>query len=228
MGIPQHYSREIPQRCDALLNELLPVVEGGLKADDRFGGPLKTTFLLALATPMVILPVERIFKRIAFNDTGVADDREIDEALVDSVEPVLGKEHSFGKAPFGSGAWAYISSAEPFNVGQPWADDLLGRFDTAAAREAARCAPTWRILQDLRNALAHGGVTYLDADGRTSYGGAEMLAFAGAVTKGHKVIGLNLLRVHKNDFRAFLSAWATWLAEVGVDEALGEAPPLAA
>jgi hypothetical protein len=95
MGIPQHYSRDVPQRCEALIEELLPIVEGGLRADAKFGGPLKTTLLLALATPMVVLPVERIFKRVAFNDPGVADDRGIDEALARGVKSVLGEDHAF-------------------------------------------------------------------------------------------------------------------------------------
>lgn len=228
MGIPQHYSREVPQRCEALIEELLPIVEGGLRADAKFGGPLKTTLLLALATPMIVLPVERIFKRVAFNDPGVADDREIDEALARGVKSVLGEDHAFGGAPFGSGRWTYAEKVGPFNVGQQWPEELLDHLGTEAAREAAGRAPTWRILQDLRNALAHGGVAYLDADGRASAGAAEMLGFAGAVTKGHNVVGLNVLRVHKDDFRSFLSAWAAWLTEVGVAEALGDTPPLAA
>lgn len=228
MGIPQHYSRELPQRCEALIEELLPIVEGGLRADAKFGGALKTTLLLALATPMVVLPVERIFKRVAFNDPGMADDREFDEALARGVESVLGEDQAFGRAPFGSGQWTYAEKVDPFNVGQRWPGELLNYLDTDAARDAARHAPTWRILQDLRNALAHGGVAYLGSDGRASEGAAEMLGFAGAVTKGPKVVGLNVLRVHKDDFRSILSAWAAWLAEAWLAEALGDTPPLAA
>jgi len=228
MGIPQHYSREVPQRCDALIEELLPIVEAGLEADAAFGGPLKTTFLLALATPMIVLPVERVFKRVAFNDSGVADDREIDEALDQGVQAVLDQDQAFGDAPFGFGRWTYAEMVEPFNVGQHWPEKVLRKLGGDDARVAAQRTPAWRILQDLRNALAHGGVAYLDANGQASFGAAEMLGFAGAVMKGHKVVGLNVLRVHKDDFRSFLSAWATWLREVGVADALGEKPPLAA
>jgi hypothetical protein len=228
MGIPQHYSRDVPQRCDALIEELLPIVEAGLAADAAFGGPLKTTFLLALATPMIVLPVERVFKRIAFNESGVADDREIDGALDQGVQAVLDQDHAFGDAPFGFGRWAYAEMVEPFNVGQHWPGDVLRQLSGDDARVAAQRAPAWRVLQDLRNALAHGGVAYLDANGRASSGAAEMLGFAGAVMKGHKVVGLNVLRVEKEDFRSFLSAWATWLREVGVSDALGDSPPLAA
>lgn len=228
MGIPQHYSREIPQRCDALIEELIPIVERGLGADAAFGGPLKTTLLLALATPMIVLPVERIFKRVAFGDSGVAGDRAIDEALAQGVHAVLQGDHAFGDTPFGSGGWAYAGTVEPFNVGKRWPEELLRRLDGKDARVAAQCAPAWRVLQDLRNALAHGGVAYLDADGRASHGAAEMLGFAGAVMKGHRVVSLNVLRIQKDDFRSFLSAWATWLRDVGVADALSDRPPLAA
>lgn len=228
MGIPQHYSRDVPQRCEALINELLPIVEGGLLADAIFGGPLKTTLLLALATPMVVLPVERMFKRVAFNDHGVADDRELDEKLAQAVMTVLGDDHAFGDAPFGREDWRYAPKVEPFNVGHRWPDELSRHLHAEDARSAAQRAPTWRVLQDLRNALAHGGVTYLDEDGQASLGAAEMLGFAGAITKGHEVVALNVLRVHKDDFRAFLSAWANWLADVGVADALGDDPPLTA
>jgi hypothetical protein len=43
--------------------------------------------------------------------------------------------------------------------------------------------PAVRVLTDLRNALAHGGIAYLDERGRQTDGQAAMLAFVGAVMK---------------------------------------------
>ncbi len=49
----------------------------------------------------------------------------------------------------------------------------------------------FQILTDLRNALAHGGIAYLDEKGRQTDSQAAMLAFAGAVMKkGHVTVWL--------------------------------------
>ena len=49
--IPEHYARDIVERCDSLIESLLPVVMRD--SDTRFGGPLGTTFLTAMSTPMI-------------------------------------------------------------------------------------------------------------------------------------------------------------------------------
>ena len=86
-----------------------------------------------------------------------------------------------------------------------------------------------RFLLDLRNALAHGGIAYLDAYGRQARGGsAAMLAFAGTVQENRRLVGLNTLRVSEDDFCSFLMAWADWLARTPIREALDSLDPLAA
>jgi hypothetical protein len=49
--IPAHYSRDIVRRCQSLIRNLRPVIKQGQPGDGEFGGPLDTTFLLAMATP---------------------------------------------------------------------------------------------------------------------------------------------------------------------------------
>ena len=78
------------------------------------------------------------------------------------------------------------------------------------------------MLTDLRNALAHGGIAYLDARGRQTDGQAAMLAFVGAVMKGGRITGANVLRIGEGDYREFLKAWASWLRLAGVTTALNE------
>jgi hypothetical protein len=78
------------------------------------------------------------------------------------------------------------------------------------------------VLTDLRNALAHGGIAYLDAQGRQTDGQAAMLAFVGAVMKGGRITGVNVLRVGERDYRQFLAAWASWLRQAGVTAALNQ------
>jgi hypothetical protein len=78
------------------------------------------------------------------------------------------------------------------------------------------------VLTDLRNALAHGGIAYLDERGGQTDGQAAMLAFVGAVMKGGRITGVNVLRIGERDYRVFLAAWASWLRQVGVTAALNE------
>ena len=64
MGRPTHYSSEIPIRCQALIAMLRDKVQEESDPDGRWGGPLRTTFLVAMATPMVVLPIERHLPRM--------------------------------------------------------------------------------------------------------------------------------------------------------------------
>jgi transcriptional regulator with XRE-family HTH domain len=88
--------------------------------------------------------------------------------------------------------------------------------------KAAMEAPAVHVLTDLRNALAHGGIAYLDERGRQTGGEAAMMAFVGAVMKGNRITAANVLRVGEQDYRKFLSAWASWLRRSGVSAALTE------
>lgn len=217
-------------RCEAGIRHLLPKIAEGLPDDARFGGPLRTTFLLAMATPMIVLPVERIFKP---GDPGAAragDDRNLDPALAKELAGVLGNNRSFGDAPFVErGAWSYVQAYAPFNTAGAWPDELLEALSAPQAFEAAHNAPARRVLLDLRNALAHGGVAYLDEDGRNSTAQAAMFAFVSARAKDRQITGLNILRVHEDAFAAFLSAWTEWLGRRRrVLDALNESAPVAA
>lgn len=87
----------------------------------------------------------------------------------------------------------------------------------------------------LRNAMSHGGVSYLDAEGRSyDVGSAEMLAFVSATypkyPKGHVLedrrdtsqppLELKVLRITEAGFREFLSLWMDWLKASGLSQAL--------
>lgn len=228
--IPEHYSRDIAQRCQSLIRELRPVVQRGLAGDRQFGGPLGTTFLLALATPMIVLPIERIFKPAEAGAAQAGDDRELDPALADEVADVLGPARTFGAAPFAvHGHWTYVSGYRPFNIADTWPADLLQDLAAPDACARASDAPAARILRDLRNGLAHGGIAYLDADGRQTDRPAAMLAFAGTRTdRSRRLVGLNILRISEDDFCSFLMAWADWLSQPRLRTMLNRLDPLAA
>jgi hypothetical protein len=89
---------------------------------------------------MVVLPVERIFKQ-KNGTAGGADDRFLDAGLAARVDHVLGDGKTFVQAPFGKlGGWARATSG-PFNIAQPWDQELLDRLGRPEAEQAAREAP---------------------------------------------------------------------------------------
>ncbi|WP_296164716.1 hypothetical protein [uncultured Brevundimonas sp.] len=224
MGRPRHYSAEIPARCQALIEMLGTAVEEASDPNGRWGGPLKTTFLMAMATPMIALPIERIFKPARDNHEGVADDRELDPDLSGQVAHELGPARPFGSAPFFErGAWAYIPTIGPFNVAGDWPARALVPLRSAAAAEAAAEAPARVILLALRNALSHGGVTYLDRNGGHADYATHMLGFASLARARHPE--LRLLRVGVPEFETFLRLWANWLSSAGVIDQLERRGP---
>lgn len=217
MGRPLHYSAEVPARCVDLIEKYGPLIEADKQ--ERWGGPLKTTFLLAMATPMLILPMERIFKALE-GSAGPADDVALDPSLDARVKQVFAPEQTFGAAPFWKdGGWRYVPNWEPFNVGAGWPPGLLDTLGENEAEYVARRAPARNILTCLRNALAHGGVTYLDSDGRQAQFDTHMLGFASWAVRG-KSPRLAVLRVTVPGFEAFLKEWASWLKNAGVADRL--------
>ncbi|MBA3640240.1 MAG: hypothetical protein M3451_01355 [Chloroflexota bacterium] len=85
--------------------------------------------------------------------------------------------------------------------------ELLQSLSEPQAAKDAMDASAARIVTDLRNALAHGGVAYLDEAGHQTGGQAAMLAFVGSVMKKGRITSVNVLRVHEHDYREFLAAW---------------------
>jgi hypothetical protein len=201
----ERYARDIVERCETLIESFLPVViQDPAK---RFGGPLGTTFLVAMSTPMILLPIERMLKPAANRDS-VADDRTVDESLGKAVTETLSAKAAFGGTPFGrAGAWSYVDGQKPFNLAGGIPGDLLERLSKTESSKAALNAKAVRVLTDLRNALAHGDIAYLDERGRQTDVQAAMLAFVGAVMKGGRITGVNVLRIGECDYRQFWAAW---------------------
>ena len=67
----------------------------------------------------------------------------------------------------------------------------------------------------LRNALAHGGIAFLDENGHQTFGdSAKMYAFvSGKYDKinREKLIGIKVLRIGEMEFRKFLTLWVEGL-----------------
>lgn len=224
MGRPQHYSLEIAQRCQRLIEQLNDRIGDDPRMVDEWGGPLRTTFLLAMSTPMIVLPMERLFKPI-FGNAGVADDLQLDPALGDRVRATFDADRPFGDAAFfAPHSWALVDSIDRFPVGEAWPAAAFDALAARAALGAAAAAPAATMLKCLRNALAHGGVAYLDRNGRQTDQATSMLAFA-AFRKPRATDKLRLLRISTDGFQHFLSAWSAWLADSGVNASLEQQGP---
>lgn len=212
MGTPAHYASELPHRLGFLIDHLYPMVEKGLPGDHKFGGALGTTFLLAMATPMIVLPMERILRAQGGKQV-MADDNLGNPRLAQHVAALFAKGQRFDQAPFAKlDGWSYVAGHVRFDVGNNWPQALLDGLDTPKARADVRAADTRQILTDLRNALSHGGITYLNGDGRHVYGD-EVVMFAFAAQETIKGDTYNIVRVTERAFRTFLSEWSAWLTK---------------
>ena len=104
MGNPENFSIDVPRRCHILLEQLWPSVSN--KADGR-ELPLNASFLLAISTPMVNLPIERIWKPQNGRAVGHLNDAVLDPSLAKAVKADIGQS-SVVNAPFyNAGAWRY-------------------------------------------------------------------------------------------------------------------------
>ena len=219
---PKHFSRDIAGRCLDLLTRYSGEVERGVADDVHHGGPLTTTFLVAMATPIVVLPFERLFKVSA--GQVLADDSTIDPALEERVSGALAHGKKFRDAPFGTGTWAKARIGLPFNLAGEWNDAVFDALALPKALADAQDADAITVVRLLRNALAHGGIAYLDEDGRQAKPVVAQIAFASFKFNyddccNPKPEAVNLLRTTEENFRAFVYAWAKWLRDTGIAEA---------
>ena len=217
MGRPTHYSTELATRCQRLIDRLIDQVEQDAILSQEFRGPLRTTFLLAMSTPMIVLPMERLYKPV-INRAGVADDTPIDPMVKSRVQAVF-DGRAFRDTPlFEDDQWAYIAETQSFPVADPWPSPVFDELDRPGSKEAASAAPMVDIVGCLRNALAHGGVAYLDDRGRQSDDATAMFGFASR--PDGKRSALRLLRVSTDAYQRFLARWSGWLADAGVETVL--------
>jgi hypothetical protein len=218
MGRPTHYSTEIATRCQRLIERLSLQVEQDVELAAEFRGPLRTTFLLAMSTPMVVLPMERLYKPI-IGRAGVADDTRLDAATEVRVRTTFDGKR-FGETPFfETGEWSYVGATPFFPVADPWPSGAFDELDRPEALAAAESAQARDVIECLRNALSHGGVAYLDSRGRQSEDATNMLGFA-SYPSSRRTRELRLLRITVDGYQAFLGLWSKWLTDSGVENVL--------
>jgi hypothetical protein len=223
MGRPTQYSTEITTRCQRLIERFVADVEAEPTLAEEFRGPLRTTFLLAMSTPMIVLPMERLYKPFS-GRPGVADDTHLDAAVEARVRTIF-EGTQFGMTPiFRGGDWSCVDARAYFPVAGHWPSEAFDELDCPEAFEAAAAAPAKDVMSCLRNALSHGGVAYLDRGGRQTEDATNMLAFASY--PGHRRTNeLRLLRITVDGYQEFLRLWIMWLTESGVEKVLTDQGP---
>lgn len=224
MGNPQHFSRELPRRGQQLIDchyESLGRSDGG-------GLPLKATFLLSISMPMVMLPIERILKTAAH-----MNDAPLDAALNTAVAAIAGPGVQFHQTPFYQpDKWEL--EILPKGAGFPnlaltgLPEPIAKALDLPGARQAAASLGAETFLRIIRNALAHGGILFLNADGRTEDGAAvRRFAFV-STDRPFNPTELRFLRVTMEGYRGFLQSWAQWLQGSAVQKSLEDVVDLEA
>ncbi|API55176.1 MULTISPECIES: hypothetical protein [Rhizobium] len=182
-GKPAKFSVDIPRRCQMPIDELWPLISE--KRDDG-SLPLNASFLLAISTPMINLPIERIWKPEMGHAVGHLNDGVLSGRLAGAMRENIAN-HPISQAPFYQpDVWRYHYL--PKGTGLPDLSQGGLPADVGAALESPAGLPAGAALtaalfcKILRNGLAHGGVLYLDEHGRSTPG-APVRAFCFVSTK---------------------------------------------
>jgi hypothetical protein len=225
MGNPTNYSLELPTRCLLLLDRLWPHAEAIFPSNRRGLGPLTSTFLISMSMPIINLPIERIERRDGGEANHYASDRPIDPSAAAAIVDIL-RRGRFGDAPFfAPGVWRFVSwRTAPFpNISLGLPESIARELDSERAAANAANMPAAQWCSILRNALAHGGIVYLNEQGRSSYGEpVKVYAFvSGKYDEESKqtpkpLIAVNFLRISEPGYRHFLRLWVKWLQDSGV------------
>jgi hypothetical protein len=223
MTVPAHFSLELPRRCMTLINELLPAAgKAFVDPANREMGGLTSTFLLSMAGPIVTLPIERIERQLQRKEReGYADDRKLNPTLSSVLQDLLGGGR-FGRAPFFvPNQWSFAELSPPQNIANGLPGELCRELSSDDAFVRASKLETSRWCSCLRNALAHGGIAYLNEEGYPSYdsGPVKMFCFISGkyAARGDQTpVLLNILRIREEHFLVFLQRWVNWLEESSV------------
>jgi hypothetical protein len=220
MGNPRNYSLDLPSRCGTLIRELWPLVQS-VQVD---GGPATTTFLLAMAIPIIVFPIERIERAISRSERRTADDTHLSEELNGIITRAISDQPVVEADFFQAGDWSYVDRRPRIdNISLNVPDQVWHDLNTELAQERAKNLSGKEWSNALRNSLAHGAVTYLDGDGFPRAGvSAKMLCFFSDNRK-NKPTTTHCLRISEQHFKQFLLSWVQWLESSGVLQLLEEA-----
>lgn len=215
------FTYDFARRCRALLHDLEPVARTTHAPET--GGPLTTTFAIAMAMPLIVVPIERLgtYNRAAGHD------RSRLPTMYGKLDAELAKPFSAAKFR-GGAAWALVTCPEPVNGPSDWQGRVVsaGGLFADVHRQAIDDTLGKEVLNGLRCALAHGSVAYLDRDGKYTPGAeAEVVALFATKREKDRPPVVQIYAVHQDHFLTFLDDWACFLDEIRGDEAI-DPPPI--
>lgn len=226
MTNPQHFSLELPQRCQQLIRDLYPDLPYGEDCGD-VPLRLRATFLLAMSMPMINLPLERINR---YRDAGEArrpaaqhlNDSPLNPIVAAAIRTSVDGEVRLRDAPFFRGTWRYMElpRGEDFpNLAMDGIPEVVANRLADGASDAGSISSKL-FCEILRNSLAHGGILFLNEHGVSSRDDpVRMFAFV-STNRQYNPTSLHFLRVDMRDYRLFLETWTSWLRDSGVQREL--------
>ncbi|MBX4893475.1 hypothetical protein HJB56_31710 [Rhizobium lentis] len=148
--------------------------------------PLKASFPLAISTPMINLPIERIWKP-QMGHTSRAFERQRPKQSIGCGNSENIGEQPISQVPFYQpDAWRYHHLPMRNGPPGPFVRSACGRESCsriASGADCRGCADAALFCNILRNGLAHGSVLHLAEHGRSTFG-VPVRAFCFVSTKG--------------------------------------------
>ena len=205
MGNPHHYAIDLPRRCHRLLEEYWgPVNKLGY---EEFGGPLATTFLVAMTAPMINFPFERIHR-----DSPIKSERAVTPRLTDEIDRVLDLTHLYDAPFFEKGIWEYqFVPITPDFALSDIPTEILDGFGGDKTFEAASVLPTRTWFTAIRNAFAHSTITYADAAGRQDPHSPAKAIILVAQDRARNPENNHVFKISRDGLRHFSDRWMGWL-----------------
>ena len=178
--------------------------------------------------PIINLPIERIERREGGEGQHYADDRKVNPEAATAIIETLRQQRLREADFFMDGVWRFACYKEsPFpNIAYGVPEHVAAELSSEGAAQKAADMPASQWCSVLRNALAHGGIAYLNAEGRSSYQeSVKMYAFvSGKYDQSSEenpktLIAVNFLRISEADYYDFLRRWVAWLQKTGIARA---------
>lgn len=170
--------------------------------------------------PIINLPIERIGLVAKGELQPYVDDRHVNATAAAAIITTLEKQRLRDADFFVDGRWSFACRREgPFpNIAECFPEDVAAELGSKMAQRNAADMPVSQWCSVLRNALAHGGVAYLNAQGQSyPQGRVKMYAFvSGKHDKDSRerpkpLTVVNYLRISEDGYRDFLQRWVDWL-----------------
>lgn len=211
--VPQRFVVEFPERCLTLLEMLEPHAR---KTE------LVGSFALLVASAAFLIPYERMKSKHPLHNR--------DDDLTKALRKLDSKEQRFVAAPFWAdvSAWRYSRIVKDVNNTFRWRDEKGVHPMGAKAENSINKRTPGDVLRVIRNALAHGNVVYLNAEGCEEQGAkVQYLGFLSRYEESEEqrkaAETYRLVATTEDTFLAFVKAWAEWISKFNRNTDLIEA-----